>query len=225
MVSANLRGFKGRTDVNEEIQRTISNEAAVFFYLNNGLTAYCDRLELNNLDRANAERKRITAKGFAIINGAQTLGSIAKCFAEAQPEAKPSGHAFIKIISLEKCEDDRAFADRISRTANFQNYVGLKDFAAAYELHGQIARTLVPHNISYHFKIDDDTPPADETNFDMEEALTACTRPANGALSPILKSAASRPQARRCPSRERATVHTSTSAAPLKRRAATLWRR
>lgn len=174
LVSANLRGFKGRTDVNEEIQRTISNEAAVFFYLNNGLTAYCDRLELNNLDRGNAERKRITAKGFAIINGAQTLGSIAKCFAEAQPEAKPSGHAFIKIISLEKCEDDRAFADRISRTANFQNYVGLKDFAAAYELHGQIARTLVPHNIKYHFKIDDDTPPADETNFDMEEALTAC---------------------------------------------------
>jgi len=174
LVRANIRGFKGRTDVNEEIQKTLSGEASLFHYLNNGLTAYCDRLELNNLDRANAERKRVTAKGFAIINGAQTLGSIANSVADPVPGAAPKGYAFIKIISLEKCEDDRAFADRITRTANLQNFVGLKDFAAAYELHAQIARTLSPHGVSYHYKIDEDTPDADDQNFDMEEALTAC---------------------------------------------------
>lgn len=174
LVAANLRGFKGRTDVNAEIQKTISDEADLFFYLNNGLTAYCDRLELNNLDRANADKKRITAKGFAIINGAQTLGSIVKCFDSAKANEKPTGFAFIKNISLEKCEDDRAFADRISRTANFQNHVGLKDFAAAYEFHEQVSRTLTPHSVGYHYKIDEDTPDNDEENFSMEEALTAC---------------------------------------------------
>ncbi|HEY4135531.1 MAG TPA: AIPR family protein [Alphaproteobacteria bacterium] len=174
LVAANLRGFKGRTDVNEEIQKTISEEADLFFYLNNGLTAYCDRLELNNLDRTNAEKKRITAKGFAIINGAQTLGSIVKCFDGAKADAKPTGFAFIKIISLEKCEDDRVFADRISRTANFQNHVGLKDFAGAYEFHEQVFRTLQPHKVDYHYKIDEDTPDNDQDNFNMEEALTAC---------------------------------------------------
>ncbi|SOC92292.1 AIPR protein [Rhizobium sp. AN5] len=174
LVRANIRGFKGSTDVNEDIQKTLTDEAGLFHYLNNGLTAYCDRLELHNLDRANAERKRITAKGFAIINGAQTLGSIAKCVAVPAAEAPPQGFAFIKIVSLEKCEDDRAFADRISRTANFQNTVVLKDFAAAYPLHGQIAATLQPHGIDYHYRLDEDTPANDARNFTIDEALTAC---------------------------------------------------
>jgi AIPR protein len=174
LVRANIRGFKGSTDVNEDIQTTLTQEAGLFHYLNNGLTAYCDRLELNNLDRANAVRKRITAKGFAIINGAQTLGSIAKCVGPADEGAAPSGYAFIKIISLERCEDDRAFADRISRTANFQNHVGLKDFASAYPLHEQMALTLRPLGIHYHHKIDEDTPPTDGENYTIDETLTAC---------------------------------------------------
>ncbi len=142
LVRANIRGFKGRTDVNDEIQKTLKEEAIYFHYLNNGLTAYCDRLDVHNLDRANAQRKRITAKGFAIINGAQTLGSIAKCVTVPEAEAAPTGFAFIKIVSLERCEDDRAFAERISRTANFQNHVELRDFAAAYPLHEQLAYTF-----------------------------------------------------------------------------------
>ncbi|MGO7643803.1 AIPR family protein [Rhizobium ruizarguesonis] len=174
LVRANIRGFKGRTDVNEDIQKTLRNEAVHFHYLNNGLTAYCDRLELNNLDRTNSLKKRVTAKGFAVINGAQTLGSIAKCIAVPDGAAPPSGFAFIKIVSLERCEDDRAFAERISRTANFQNHVEMRDFAAAYPLHEQLAYTLRPHDIFYHFKIDEDTPKSDEDNFTIDDALTAC---------------------------------------------------
>ncbi|WP_313554711.1 AIPR family protein [Agrobacterium cavarae] len=174
LVRANIRGFKGRTDVNDEIQKTLKEEAAHFHYLNNGLTAYCDRLDVHNLDRANAQKKRITAKGFAVINGAQTLGSIAKCITVPGGEAAPSGFAFIKIVSLERCEDDRAFAERISRTANFQNHVELRDFAAGYPLHEQLAYTLRAHGIFYHFKIDEDTPKSDEENFSIDDAITAC---------------------------------------------------
>ncbi|MBO9545633.1 AIPR family protein [Caulobacter sp.] len=174
LVRANIRGFKGRTDVNEDIQKTLREEADHFHYLNNGLTAYCDRFEIHNLDRLNAQKKRVAAKGFAIINGAQTLGSIAKCVAVPADDAVPSGFAFIKIVSLERCEDDRAFAERISRTANFQNHVELRDFAAAYPLHEQLAYTLRPHGIYYHFKIDEDTPKSDSENFSIDDALSAC---------------------------------------------------
>ena len=174
LIRANIRGFKGSTEVNDDIQKTLTKEITLFHYLNNGLTAYCDRLELNNLDRANPERKRVTAKGFAVINGAQTLGSIGKCIAIPQEAAPASGYAFIKIISLEKCEDDRGFAERISRAANFQNQVSLGDFAAAYPLHELMRRTLEPHGIGYHYRIDEETPASDEANFTIEEALTAC---------------------------------------------------
>ena len=88
LIRANIRGFKGKTDVNDDIQKTLAEEVGLFHYLNNGLTAYCERLELNNLDRANAERKRVTARGFAIVNGAQTLGSIWET-AEAPKEEGP----------------------------------------------------------------------------------------------------------------------------------------
>lgn len=174
LIRANIRGFKGSTDVNDDIQKTLTEEAGLFHYLNNGLTAYCDRLELNNLDRTNSERKRVTARGFAIINGAQTLGSIGKCVAIPEGDAAPSGYAFIKIVSLEKCEDEASFAERISRAANFQNYVSLKDFAAAYPLHEQISLTLSPHGIGYHYRLDEDTPAPDDQNFTIDEALTAC---------------------------------------------------
>jgi hypothetical protein len=174
LIRANIRGFKGSTAVNDDIQRTLSQEANMFHYLNNGLTGYCQRLELHNLDRAKAESKRITAKGFAIINGAQTLGSIGKCVAALAEGAPPSGYAFIKIVSLEKCEDDEAFAERISRAANFQNRVGLRDFAAAHPLHDQMHLTLKPHGIGYHYRLDEDTPDSDERTFTIEEALTAC---------------------------------------------------
>ena len=174
LIRANIRGFKGSTDVNDDIQKTLTEEAGLFHYLNNGLTAYCDRLELNNLDRTNAERKRVTARGFAIINGAQTLGSIGKCISIPVGEAVPSGYAFIKIISLEKCEDDVSFAERISRAANLQNHVSLKDFAAAYPLHEQMSLTLTPHGVGYHYRLDEDTPAPDDQNFTIEEALTAC---------------------------------------------------
>ena len=62
LIRANIRGFKGSTEVNDDIQKTLTKEITLFIILTTGLTAYCDRLELNNLDRANPERKRVTAR-------------------------------------------------------------------------------------------------------------------------------------------------------------------
>lgn len=50
--------------MDRHIALSVREEPQHFLYLNNGLTAYCQRLEVNNLDRANAEEKRIRAFGF-----------------------------------------------------------------------------------------------------------------------------------------------------------------
>ncbi len=84
LVVANIRRYKGTTDVNEQILATLAQEPEHVFYLNNGLTAYCERLEIDNRDRANAEEKRIRAFGFSIVNGAQTLGCVNKHFEELE---------------------------------------------------------------------------------------------------------------------------------------------
>jgi AIPR protein len=172
LVVANIRGYKGTTDVNDKILETIESEPEHFFYLNNGLTAYCDRLEVNNLDRANADFKRVTAYGLSIVNGAQTLGSIAEFF-KKNPEAMPEGNVFIKIISLRNCSDDQEFAANITRSTNFQNRINAQDFVSLDEQQERIANQLVLSGIFYHYKDEADLPDPDESNFTMREAITA----------------------------------------------------
>lgn len=173
LIAANIRAYKGNTTVNEQILNTTLNEPEHFFYLNNGLTAYCERLEVSNLDRANAEQKRIKTFRFSIVNGAQTLGSVAQSFAAA-PVPAPDGFVFLKIVSLERCQDDREFAERITRSTNFQNQIGLRDFVALDEQQETIANQLMLSGITYHYKQDAEAPSPDATNFTLEEATTAC---------------------------------------------------
>ncbi|MBZ0071945.1 MAG: AIPR family protein [Gammaproteobacteria bacterium] len=173
LIAANIRAYKGNTAVNEQIANTVREEPDHFFYLNNGLTAYCERLEVSNLDRANAEQKRIKGYGLSIVNGAQTLGSVAQVIT-TEPARAPEGFVFLKIVSLERCADDREFADRITRSTNFQNQIGLRDFVALDNQQETIANQLTLSGISYHYKSDVEAPSPDEANFSLEEATSAC---------------------------------------------------
>ncbi|MBU4262319.1 MAG: AIPR family protein [Proteobacteria bacterium] len=173
LIAANIRAYKGNTAVNEQIVNTVCEEPEHFFYLNNGLTAYCERIEVHNLDRANAEQKRVKGYGFSIINGAQTLGSVAQSFATV-PVQTPQGFVFLKIVSLERCPGDKEFADRITRSTNFQNQIGLRDFVALDDQQEIIANQLTLSGISYHYKQDAEMPVPDATNFTLAEATTAC---------------------------------------------------
>lgn len=167
LVEANLRRYKGLTEVNKRIKDTLQGEAAHFFYLNNGLTAYCMKLDVAATDRANTEKKRITARGFSIVNGAQTIGTI--------HAAKTGGDGLVllKIISLEKCEKETIFARRITESTNFQNQISPRDFVALDEQHERIALQLKVDHIHYHFKEADDVPEPDPANFTLDEAATA----------------------------------------------------
>lgn len=173
LISANIRGFKGNTDVNEQIVSTVRSEPEHFFYLNNGLTAYCKRIEVNNLDRGNPDKKRVKGYGFSIVNGAQTLGSVAQSLS-GNTGPPPEGFVFLKIVSLERCTDDREFAERITRSTNFQNQIGSRDFVALDGQQEIIANQLQLSGINYHYKQDVEAPSPDETNFTLEEATTAC---------------------------------------------------
>lgn len=173
LVGANIRGYKGSTAVNEQIVTTLRERPEQFFYLNNGLTAYCRRLEVPPLERPKADEKRIRVFGFSIVNGAQTLGSILH-YSSEMAEPIPDGYVFLKIISLERCEDDRGFAKLITRSTNFQNQIGPRDFIALDEQQERIAAQLAASGISYYYKDDIDAPEPDETSFTLAEATTAC---------------------------------------------------
>jgi hypothetical protein len=167
LVAANLRRYKGLTEVNQRIHATLKGEPEHFFYLNNGLTAYCQKLEVSRLDLQNHDKKKVTARGFSIVNGAQTLGTIHAAKTDGD------GFVFLKIISLEKCDDETTFARRITESTNFQNQISPRDFVSLDEQHERIALQLQIDGVHYHYKEADDVPDSDDTNFTLEDAATA----------------------------------------------------
>lgn len=146
LIASNIRRYKGGTEVNDEIASTVRDDPASFLYLNNGLTAYCDRLEVRVTDRASAEQKNIKAFGFSIVNGAQALGALSKT---CTPGPAPEGFAFIRVISMERCENDRKFAERITRCTNTQNEILARDYGALDPEQERIAKQLSPSGITY----------------------------------------------------------------------------
>jgi hypothetical protein len=80
---------------------------------------------------------------------------------------------FLKIISLQRSPDERAFAQRITQSTNFQNQIGPRDFVALDEEQERIAAHLELSGILYHFKDSADIPSPNDTNFTLEEATTA----------------------------------------------------
>lgn len=172
LIAANIRHYVGATEVNARIVTTLTDEPEHFFYLNNGLTAYCERLEMNNFDRANTQYKRLKARSFSIINGAQTLGSLAE-FCRFNPSVPPDGFVFLKLVSLERCMNDLEFAQRITQSTNFQNQIGARDFVSLDEQQERIALQLRQFDIEYHYKSDADTPDPDDANMTLLEATIA----------------------------------------------------
>jgi len=181
IIASNIRRYKGSTEVNKEIANTVREDPGNFLYLNNGLTAYCNRLEVRAMDRANMEEKNITAFGFSIVNGAQTLGSLSE---NCSPGTVPEGFAFIRVISMERCENERTFAEKITRCTNTQNEILARDYVALDPEQERIANQLNPSGITYHYKISDEAIPQDIFNFSILESTTAAACMIQGSSAP-----------------------------------------
>ncbi len=177
LIAGNIRAFQGDTEVNKAIAETLATQPENFLYLNNGITAYCDRLEVPFPERTKVDVKEITAHCFSIVNGAQTLGAIAA----ASESCLDNGFVFLKLVSLEKIENDQAFAKLITTTTNFQNHVHQRDLAAVEPEQFAIAATLQPMGIIYHYKrVEGGWPRLTKSSFSSDEALVACA-----CLSPV----------------------------------------
>ncbi|MGL1893975.1 MAG: AIPR family protein [Spirochaetaceae bacterium] len=70
----NIRGYLGAKPVNKKIKNTIINHPELFYYLNNGISAICTSYEVIE----DGPHTCIECENFQIINGAQTVSTIAK---------------------------------------------------------------------------------------------------------------------------------------------------
>lgn len=111
----NVRQFMGLNNrVNKSIKSTIySDRYRDFFFYHNGITAICDKMELNN--------SNLTLKGLSVVNGCQSLNTILAC----SERVKELEDTYILFRFYEIPQRDRA--DKITISTNFQTAVKPRD--------------------------------------------------------------------------------------------------
>nr|WP_276598626.1 AIPR family protein [Nannocystis sp. SCPEA4] len=120
MFSANIRGYLGVRDTDENINNGIKSTAvrdpSKFWAYNNGLTALVHRFEFD----PDSPSKLLVLHGLSVVNGAQTTGAIGNIPDDISPDAMVS----IRFVRT----TDTSIVHNIIRYNNSQNRVNASDF-------------------------------------------------------------------------------------------------
>lgn len=165
LVDRNIRRFKGTTTVNAGLTETLQQEPEHFFYFNNGVTFLCEAINEQHPRDPHRESGRFHVRGLSIINGAQTVGAIAK-EPIAHYDANPA-MVMATFVCLDNAPD--GFGDQVTQSRNRQNAVDLEDFAALDERQATWQQTLKMAGIEYIVKHGQDDAPSSPTSFSARE--------------------------------------------------------
>jgi hypothetical protein len=146
----NIRYFLGSrsSPVNRDIQSTLRDEPASFFYLNNGVTALCSRIDPKG-NKMHSQTKKLSVLGFSIINGAQTVASAAELIAG---KTAPDISEAKVLLTLIEAKADGAFGPHITRARNNQNPVLAANFASLDPQQERLRQELAYCGIQYHYR-------------------------------------------------------------------------
>lgn len=120
----NIRGYLGAKPVNKKIKRTIIDHPELFYYLNNGISAICTQFELIKDD----PHIKLECENFQIINGAQTVSTIAKIEKEYQKQLNDV-QVIMRLTKAGDLKSERKGINReIIAANNNQTAIKISDF-------------------------------------------------------------------------------------------------
>lgn len=143
----NIRYYLGTQDVNLAIAETVKEQPSELFYLNNGLTITCTKISLPS--GHNQESTKFTLEGFSIVNGAQTVGSIASVF-NANSSISTDAKLLVTIIEVGTKSDK--IGVEITKARNTQNTVRDIYFAALDPNQERLRQECMVSNIVYQYR-------------------------------------------------------------------------
>jgi hypothetical protein len=132
----NVRGYKATHRVNKDIIDSASEANNYrFFYLNNGITILCDKVDY----APNTRSPLVTLKNFQIINGGQTSHSLFKVH-KTTPEKLESVELLVRVC---EANSEDPISQKISETSNNQIPVGSRDLRS---------NDLIQHKLEEEFE-------------------------------------------------------------------------
>lgn len=166
LFSSNIRFFLRDSEVNEGMINTVKKEPEKFWYYNNGITALCSSISKKPLGGSGRDTGVFECKDVKIVNGAQTVGSIARAY-QSSPEQVEQAKVLVRFISLENCPEE--FSTEITRYNNTQNRIDRREFVALDPEQERIKNELQLEEIIYAYKSGESIPP-EQKGFDLNEA-------------------------------------------------------
>lgn len=126
LFEANVRDYQGKTEVNEQIQATLSHPAEEdFWWLNNGITVLAKQATVSGKDLRVEEPQ--------IVNGLQTSTEIHHYF-NLSPGASDKRHLLVRILNT----DSEASRDRVIKATNSQTSMPAASLRATEKIHRDI---------------------------------------------------------------------------------------
>jgi AIPR protein len=137
LFEANVRDYQGATQVNDEIQKSLSAKGSEdFWWLNNGVTIIAAK--------AVQSGKTLTIEDPQIVNGLQTSTEIYKYFSSANTEGDERS-VMVRVIVPGKGES----SDRIIKATNSQTTIPPASLRATDKVHRDIEEYLKPFGLFY----------------------------------------------------------------------------
>lgn len=172
LFAKNIRFYKGNTDVNEGIRKTLLNEPENFFYYNNGIKLLCNSIIRKAKDSTTNATGLFRLEGVSLVNGAQTAGTIGNVFID-NPEQVAKANVLVQLVDLSRATEE-AYS-KITKLSNTQNRIENKDFAALDPEQERIRIDLSFSHYKYLYKSGDKlTNMEDQLTFDEAIVAQAC---------------------------------------------------
>lgn len=156
LFTKNLRSFLGDSAVNDAIADTLLHQPERFWYLNNGLTILCTEVAKKPIGGESRSTGIFVCKGVAVVNGAQTVGTIGRTRGDGVEGAR----VMVRLISLSEANSD--FANAVTRATNTQNRIESRDFAALDDEQRRLKLELSLEGVTYTFRSGEPTAPEQE---------------------------------------------------------------
>jgi AIPR protein len=167
LVSANIRHSLGSTEVNNEIRNSASLAPQKFWYFNNGITLTANDALKAPAGAASRSAGVFSFSGASIVNGAQTVSSLARVDEDDQ-----LGNVRVPIRVILLKDAPAEFGDEVTRTNNLQNRVESRDFVAQDPEQKRLRQEMAIEGIDYQFVRSEDAVPT-TTACELVEVTTA----------------------------------------------------
>lgn len=167
LVAANIRHSLGATEVNSQIRQTATATPENFWYFNNGITLVAEEAIKAPANAASRAAGVFTFKGASVVNGAQTLSTLAKVENDV---SLGTVRVSIRVILLKTAPE--GFGKDVTRTNNLQNRVEARDFVAQDTEQKRLREEMSIEGIEYQYVRSEEIIPT-PTSCELLEVTTA----------------------------------------------------